>query len=113
VVTVVAAWMLDPLACTGLAIGAPRVALSALVDLHHLLIAQGFRRSSADDANVAEEDRDATAETGAAIGPAPAEHAARSRDASSHDPDRAQHGGRAAGLPVAGGRGRRGGEERR
>jgi hypothetical protein len=42
VVTVVAAWMLDPVACAGMEIGVPRVALPALVDLHHLLIAQGF-----------------------------------------------------------------------
>jgi hypothetical protein len=37
VVIVVAAWMLDPAGCAGMAIGAPRVAISALVDLHHLL----------------------------------------------------------------------------
>jgi hypothetical protein len=43
VVTVVPAWMLDPVACAGMAIGAPRVALAALTDLHQLLIAQGFR----------------------------------------------------------------------
>jgi hypothetical protein len=38
VVTVVAAWMLDPVTCAAMAIGAPRVAVSALIDLHHLLI---------------------------------------------------------------------------
>ena len=42
VVTVVPAWMLDPVACAGMAIGASRVALAALTDLHLLLIAQGF-----------------------------------------------------------------------
>ena len=46
VVTVVAAWMLDPVACTGMEIGAPRVSLAALTDLHRLLIAQGFRGRS-------------------------------------------------------------------
>jgi hypothetical protein len=30
--------MLDPVACAAMAIGAPRVAVSALIDLHHLLI---------------------------------------------------------------------------
>ena len=57
-VTVVAAWMLDPAACAGMAIGAPRVSLAALIDLHQLLIAQGFRRSSADDATVVPEEHD-------------------------------------------------------
>jgi hypothetical protein len=113
VVTVVAAWMLDPVACAGMEIGAPRVTRAALVDLHHLLIAQGFRRSCAGDANVAEEDRDETAETGAAAGSAPAEHVARFREAPRHDPARAQRGTRAPGPPVAGGCGRRGGGERR
>jgi len=46
VVTVVAGWMLDPIACAAMEMGAPRVALSAL---HHLLTAQGSRRSSAKD----------------------------------------------------------------
>jgi hypothetical protein len=61
--------MLDPVACAGMVIGAPCVALSALVDLRHLLIAQGFRRSSADDAILAKEDRDQTVETVAASTP--------------------------------------------
>ena len=43
VVIVVAAWMLDPAACAGMAFGAPRVAQSALVELHRLLIAQRFQ----------------------------------------------------------------------
>ena len=49
VVTVVAAWMLDPVACTGMEIGIPRCALSALIDLHHLLIALGIRGRTPDD----------------------------------------------------------------
>ena len=52
VVTILAAWMLDPIACAGMEIGAPRTELPALVDLHHLLIALGFRRDSRDDSNV-------------------------------------------------------------
>ena len=68
VVIVVAAWMLDPVACAGMALGAPRVAVSALVDLHHLLIERGFRRSSLDDPTIVQEERDEKpADTGAAI----------------------------------------------
>lgn len=52
VVTAIAAWVLDPVVCAGMAtIGAPRIAVSALLDLHHLLIERGFRRSSRDDPN--------------------------------------------------------------
>jgi hypothetical protein len=45
VVTVVAAWMLDPWACAGMEIGAPRASLEALQDLEDLLKRRGFRRS--------------------------------------------------------------------
>src|SRR5215203_2030324 len=44
IVIVVAAWMLDPAACAGMELGAPRVAVSALAELHRLLIEHGFRR---------------------------------------------------------------------
>jgi hypothetical protein len=54
VVIVAAAWILDPAACAGMAFGAPRVAVSALVELHQLLIEHGFRRSSRDDPTVLE-----------------------------------------------------------
>jgi hypothetical protein len=41
VVTAIAAWMLDPVACAGMAtIGAPRVTVSALLELHHLLVSE-------------------------------------------------------------------------
>jgi hypothetical protein len=44
VVTAIAEWTLDPVACAGMAaIGSPHVAVSALLDLHHLLIERGFR----------------------------------------------------------------------
>jgi hypothetical protein len=46
-VIVVAAWMLDPAACTGMSLGAPRVKLAALAELYQLLVERGFRRSSA------------------------------------------------------------------
>ena len=41
VVTVVAAWMLNPVACAGMEIGVPRTAVLALLELHHPLIEAG------------------------------------------------------------------------
>lgn len=52
---VVAAWMLDPAVCAAMAIGAPHVSVTALVDLHLLLMERGLRRSFSDDTNVVEE----------------------------------------------------------
>ena len=48
VVTVVAAWMLDAAACAGMTLGEPRVAVSALMDLHRLLLQRGVKRSCHD-----------------------------------------------------------------
>src|SRR4030088_576125 len=111
VVTVVAAWMLDPVACTAMSIGAPRVAVSALIDLHHLLIERGFRRSSRDDPNIVQEEQDeepADVDT-AVSGPAPAQHAVRFQKASGDELVGAQDGARRARGPLVGGRRRRGG----
>ena len=44
VIVKIAAWMLDPAACAGMEIGAPRASLAALCALHDLLVAQGLRR---------------------------------------------------------------------
>lgn len=52
---VVAAWMLDPAACVGMEIGAPRVCLEALIDLRRQLIELGLRRSFLDDTQVVQE----------------------------------------------------------
>jgi hypothetical protein len=109
VVTVVAAWMLDPVVCAGMEIGAPRVSLASLVDLHQLLIAQGFRRSSMNDATVVPEEHDEAAPTEAASGFAPAEHGTRSRKAPRAKLNRARQGFGAAGPPAVGGRGCDGG----
>src|SRR5690348_16487495 len=46
---VVPAWMLDPLVCSSITIGTPRVCLPALSELHPLLIQHGLRRSFPDD----------------------------------------------------------------
>jgi len=55
VVTVIAAWMLDPVVGSGMAtIGAPRAAVSALIDVH-LQIERGFRRRSRGDCDIAQE----------------------------------------------------------
>jgi hypothetical protein len=111
VVTVVAAWMLDPVTCAAMAIGAPRVAVSALIDLHHLLIERGFRQSSLDDPNIVQEEQDeepADVDT-AVSGPAPAQHAVRFQKASGDEPLGAQDGARRARGPLVGGRRRRGG----
>jgi hypothetical protein len=52
IVTMVAAWMLDPAACAGMEVGSPRVAVSALADLHSLLTALGFRTDFKGDSTV-------------------------------------------------------------
>jgi hypothetical protein len=59
VVVVLAAWMLDPAACAGMKIGAPRVDIAALSDLRDLLIDRGFRRSSQGDSRIAAEEQNA------------------------------------------------------
>src|SRR5229473_1583389 len=104
VVIVVAAWMLDPVACAGMGFGAPRVAVSALVELHHLLIEGGFRRSSGDDPTIVQGEQDEKpADTGAATrSPAPAQHSVRLRKASGDEPLGAQHGARPVDRPPAG-----------
>ena len=81
-VIVVAAWMLDPAACAGMTFGAPRVSISALADLHHLLIERGFRRNSPGDSTIVQEEQDekTPADTDAASrSPAPAQHFVRFR----------------------------------
>ena len=57
IVIVMAAWMLDPAACAGMGLGAPRVTLAALAELHQLLTERGFRRSSQDDPTIVQEEQ--------------------------------------------------------
>jgi hypothetical protein len=57
VVIVLPSWMLDPVACADMALGAPRVDVGALKDLSHLLVDRGFRRSSPGDVRVAKEEQ--------------------------------------------------------
>jgi hypothetical protein len=92
VVTVGPAWMLDPVACAGRAIGAPRVALAALIDLQQLRRMLGFGRSSTNDVDVVREEHDDAATEAVLAAPAPAAQGARCRDAARDAPDRAQPG---------------------
>jgi len=69
--------MLDPIACAGVEIGAAGVAPFALMDLHDLLVALGFRREARDDSNVVQEDRDEVCKTGANFARTPAHDGAR------------------------------------
>jgi hypothetical protein len=71
IVIVVAAWMLDPVACAGMATGAPCVVVPALVDLHHLLIECGSRRSSQDDPTIVQEEHDVVPANTVATGHGP------------------------------------------
>ncbi|RJF89200.1 hypothetical protein D3874_21325 [Oleomonas cavernae] len=43
IVVTIAGWMLDPVLCAGMTIGAPRVDLAALVELQRLLIGAAIR----------------------------------------------------------------------
>src|SRR5438270_3198461 len=109
VVTVVAAWV----ACAGMEISIPGCALSALIDLHRLLIALGFRGDSPDDSNVAREEHDDVCETRSPFDRTPAVHVARSNQAGGNDTSRAQRGDRALGQSPDGSCGRRREGERR
>jgi len=110
VVIVVATWMLDPAACAGMALGAPRVTIAALDELHRLLIESGFRRSSLNDSTIVQEEQDEEpTDTSTAIhSPTPAQHSVRFRKASGDEPLGAQHGAGATGQPPLGGGGCRG-----
>ena len=114
VVTMVAAWMLDPVLCVGMEIGAPRVAPPALIDLHDLLIALGFRRKSPDDSNVVQEDRDEVYKTGESFARTPAHDGAGLGQASRDEDRRPRSGDQAVGTAADRGRRyRRDGGERR
>src|SRR5882757_3166442 len=106
IVIVVAAWMLDPAACAGMALGAPRVTLAALAELHQLLTERGFRRSSRDDPTIVQEEQheEFAGAEGAIRGPTPTEHPVRFDTASRDDPLGAPSRARPASQPPVGGR---------
>jgi hypothetical protein len=55
-ITVVPAWMLDPVVCVSMKLGEPRVAVAALRELHDLLIERGLRESSSNDSTFVQEE---------------------------------------------------------
>jgi hypothetical protein len=58
IVTVVPAWMLDPVVCVGMKLGEPRVSVAALRELHHRLVERGLRRDSSNDSTIVQEECD-------------------------------------------------------
>ena len=106
VVIVVAAWMLDLAACAGMSLGAPRVKLAALAELHQLLTERGFRRSFRDDPIIVQEQQhEELARVGGAIrGATPTQHPIRFDRASRDDPLGAPGRARPVGQPPHGGR---------
>jgi len=107
VVTVVAAWMLDPVVCAGMEMGPPRVSVTALVDLQRVLGEQGIGRTFLGDTNGAQEEDDEITEGDTADDTAPTEHAVGLREAPRHELLRAQDSGDAARPPPDGSGGRR------
>ena len=119
VVVVLAAWMLDAAACTGMKLGAPHLDVAALSDLRDLLIDRGFRRSSLGDSRIAQEEQNAQfAEAdfdnaGAVPGAAPAQNRVRFPSTREDECHRADESHRLPGQPLdAGGRRRDGGAKR-
>ena len=111
VVTLVAAWMLDPVICAGMQIGAPRVSVAALVDVHQLLVERGLRASSAGDSHIVQEKpSDQTATIGvndaavAADSTAAAQHSLRYPPASGDEFVRTRESPRPPGAPLDAGR---------
>jgi hypothetical protein len=93
--------MLDPAACAAMAIGTPRAAMSALIDLNRLLTERGFRRSSPDDPNIVQEKQDEEPAGAVASGSAPAQHAVRFPKASWDEPDGPRDGARPTHSPAS------------
>ena len=88
VVIRVAAWMLDSAVCAGMTFGAPRVTVSALAELHQLLIEHGFRQSSLGNPTIVQEHHyEESTDTGTVTGGlAPAQHSVRFDKASRDGP---------------------------
>jgi len=112
IVIVVAAWMLSATVCARMELGAPRVSLDALDELHLLLSQQGLRRSCAGVCHTREERHEPgfqTAPTLDDIGTATttvstsAEHDVRVPRPPGHDPERTIERHRAAGDHAAAG----------
>ncbi len=57
-VTMVPAWMLDPIVCAGMKLGEPRVSVATLRELHHRLVERGLRKDSSNDSTIVQEECD-------------------------------------------------------
>ena len=57
-VTMVPAWMLDPVVCVGMKLGEPQVSVAALRELHHRLVERGLRKDSSNDSTIVQEECD-------------------------------------------------------
>lgn len=97
IATIVPAWMLNTVACSSMEMSEPRVTISALADLHHLLTTLRFRRSS--PANVLQETRRKAISTPVASRPTPAKPAGRG-DETEAEPRRTSRSGRFARSPA-------------
>lgn len=97
-------------------IGAPRVSVMALIEMHQLLIDRGFRRSSRGDPRIVQEGQN---EEFAKIGSdnggaahcsaAPAQHSVRFHPASGNESVRSRESDCTLGQPLDASGGRRGG----
>ena len=104
--------MLDPIACAGMAIGTPSLAVSALIDLHHLLVERGFRGSSVVDSQIVKEEQNepfakiGSANAGAEQDPSSTQPRVKFHPTSVNDLDGAGEGDRQLGAPfdASGGR---------
>jgi hypothetical protein len=99
--------MLDPIACAGMTFGAPRVAVTTLVELHRLLVERGFRASSVVDSRIVKEEQNAPQFPKVVSTVARAEPDSSSTQprikfhpASGDDPDGASEGDRQLGDPL-------------
>jgi hypothetical protein len=58
IVTMVPAWMLDPVVCMGMKLGEPQVSVAALRELHLRLVERGLRGDSSNDSTIVQEECD-------------------------------------------------------
>jgi len=114
VVKVIAAWMLDPAACSAMKLGEPRVTVAALCDLHQLLVDRHLRGNSPDDSNTVREKRNGQAAQRrssrpavAVVGAATNEHDVRPRRTSGDELGPAHKGNYTSCEPADAGRRRR------
>ena len=95
--------------------GGRRVAVSALIDLHYLLIERGFRGNSFVDSQIVKEEQNepfakvGSTNDGAERNPSSTQPRVKFHPTSVNDPDRADEGDRQLGVPFEAGGGRHNG----